>query len=79
MSKFEVELKTYEQKLPELLAQEGKFIVIKGDAIIGMYDTYSDALQAGYAKVGLEEFFVRQIAALPQMSYFSRDLVACPQ
>jgi hypothetical protein len=74
---LETELKTYEAKLPELIPHAGKFVVIKNSEVLGIFDTYQDALKAAYEKFGLEPFFVRQIAAVSQVSYFSRDIPAC--
>jgi hypothetical protein len=45
---YEKELDTYHLKLPELLAHEGEFAVIRGVTVLGSYDTYKDALKAGY-------------------------------
>jgi hypothetical protein len=74
---LEVEQHTYEAKKQELLANEGKFVVIKATEVLGVYDTYEDALKAAYSKYGLQSFFVRRIEAIPQISYFTRDLVSC--
>lgn len=46
---FQKELAVYEAKKRELLAEAaGKFIVIRGEELAGIWDTYEDALQAGY-------------------------------
>ena len=42
---LEKEIKTYEEKLPELLAHEGKFVLIHGDDVIGHFDSYAEALR----------------------------------
>jgi hypothetical protein len=76
---FERELQTYERERQALLEHEGKFVVIKGDELLGVFDTYADALQSGYARWKLESFLVKQIAAVEQVLWFSRDLDAsCP-
>lgn len=41
---LEREFATYQKKLPELLAQEGQFVVIHGTSVAGIWQTYSDAL-----------------------------------
>ena len=74
---LELELQTYEAKKQELLANEGKFVVAKATEVLGVYDTYEDALKAAYGKGKLEPFLVRRIEAIPQISYFIRDLVFC--
>lgn len=76
---LEQEMTTYEHNLPSLLEHEGKFAVIKGDEILGVYETYSDALEFGYDKCGLEDFMVKQISAVEPILYFTRDIGgACP-
>ena len=37
---LELELETYKRKLPELLDAEGKFVLIRGDEVAGVLDTY---------------------------------------
>ena len=70
------ELKTYEEHKQELLADEGKFVLIHGRDILGTYGTYEDALKIGYEKCKLKPFLVKQIQAVEQAHYFSRDLPA---
>lgn len=74
---FEVEQQTYESRKQELLANEGKFVVIKATEVLGVYGTYEDALKAAYGSYGLQPFFVRRIESIPQISYFTRDLTPC--
>jgi len=72
---YEKELETYQGQLPALLAtDEGKYAVIKNDAILGVYGTYEDALNAGYKEYGLVPFLVKQITAIEQIQYFTREL-----
>jgi hypothetical protein len=80
MDDLSTELNTYRTKLPTLLGQQGKFVLIKGDAIDGVYNTYAEAMTAGYSKHGLDKpFFVRKISPIEQVSFFSRDLGAACQ
>ncbi len=71
---LEKELETFHRELPGLLDQEGKFVVICGDQIVGIYVSYEDALKVGYEKCGLKQFLVKKIQAVEQAQYFSRDL-----
>lgn len=72
------ELKKYQENLPQLLPHEGKFVLICGDAVVGLYDSYEDALAIGYEKCGVEPFLVKKISSTEQISYFTRDLgTAC--
>jgi hypothetical protein len=60
-----------------LLAKQGKFVLIKGDEQAGIFDTYQDALAAGYSQFKLEPFLVKQIAPASQIAFFTRDITAC--
>ena len=75
---LEKEIETFNEKLPSLLADAGKFVVVCGEEIAGVYGTYEDALKTGYEKCGLKPFLVRKIQAVEQVQYFSRDIdVGC--
>ncbi len=75
---LEKELSVYETHLIDLLVNEGKFVLIFGEQIDGIFSDYEGALQAGYDKHGLEPFLVKQISRVEPIYYFSRDLSACP-
>lgn len=70
---LETELQTYEKHLPELLQEAGKYVLIKGSAVEGTYDSYTDALKAGYEKFKLDVFLVKQIAPVGTVMSFSRS------
>ena len=56
------ELKTYQEHLEELLqTASGKFVLIKGKEIAGLYDDKIDALNEGYRRYRLQGFFVQRI------------------
>ncbi len=74
---LEKEQHAYARAIESLLPQAGKFVVIGGDNVVGVYDTYSDALTAGYDKCGLEPFLVKQIQVIEQIQFFTRDIAAC--
>lgn len=44
----------------------GKFAVVKGDTLAGVFDTLDDALAAGARSYGLASFLVRQIGQTPE-------------
>ena len=77
MSKLDKEIETYNRLLPQLLPQQGKFVLIKGDEQAGTFDTYQDALTAGYTKYRLEPFLVKQITPAEQVAFFTRDFSLC--
>lgn len=79
MPAFETELKTFADNLPSLLSHDGKFVVIKGSEILGTYDSYGDALTAGYTKYGAgTPFLVQKIAPVQTVAFSTRAIVACP-
>lgn len=59
---IEQEIRTYLRELPRLLAegQEGRFVVIKGDEVLSVWDTFDDACQAGRERIPLGEAFLAQ-------------------
>lgn len=74
MSALERELDTYKKSLQSLMAQQGKFVVIHEDKIVGTFDSYADALKAGYDKVGTKPFLVKKISPDEHLAYFTRDV-----
>lgn len=73
------ELDTYDKELPNLMDRIGKFVLIKGDGLEGVYDTYEDALTAGYKSFGLTSFLVKRIEPAGQVAFISRALqLSCP-
>lgn len=74
---LELEVATYNRLLPTLMNDLGKFVLIKDGQLIDKYDTYQDALQAGYLKYGLERFLVKQVAPAGQVAFFTRAFTPC--
>jgi hypothetical protein len=75
MKNLEKEIKTYNSKLPELMANLGKFVLIHGEMVVGTFDTYGDAIKSGYENFADEAFLVKKIAPAEQIHFFTRDLV----
>jgi hypothetical protein len=71
---LEIEVATYNAKLPELLANEGKYVLIHADAVVDVYGTYEDAIKEGYARFRLSPFLVKQIQSVEQIHFISRFL-----
>jgi hypothetical protein len=71
---LEKELETYRRALPQLLSQEGKFVVVHQEEIAGIFGTYGDAVRAGYERFALDPFLAKQIEAVERVRTFSRDL-----
>lgn len=56
------ELNTYEQHRDELLeTAEGKFVLIHGTEVAGMYEAQMDAINEGYWRFGNVPFLVKHI------------------
>lgn len=73
---LEQELETYNRIHNTLINDIGKFIVIHHNEVIGIFDTYSDALKVGYDRCGNNSFLVKNIGFLPWDSvYITRNLV----
>ncbi len=69
---LEKELETYKAKLHELKESEGKFVLIQGEEIKGIYTSYEDAVKDGYKQFGLTPFLVKQIQTIEQVQFISR-------
>ncbi len=74
---LEKELAIYQERLPELKADEGKFVLIHGEEVVDIFTSYEDAIKAGYSQFGLKPFFVKQIHALEQAQFISRFTDPC--
>lgn len=68
------ELEVFKANLPNLLADEGKFALIVGKELVGVFSSYDDALKIGYEKAGLKPFLVKKISGTETIAYFSRDI-----
>ena len=58
-----LEWKTYRRELPGLLSQgqEGKFALIKGAKIVGIFETWDEGLRVGRERYLLQPFLVQPI------------------
>jgi len=72
---LENEIAFYNENLPDWLRQYRKrFVLIKGENLIGTFDTDSDALTEGARLFGRESFLVRRVeerqpnASLPALA-----------
>lgn len=73
---LEKELETYKNKLPELMAHQGKYVLIQGDKVVDTFSSYEDALKEGYKLFGVKSFLVKQILAVEPVFYFTRPITA---
>jgi hypothetical protein len=53
----------YKREMPRLLAegQEGRFALIKGDEVIGIWDSWQEAATVGRARFGMVPIMVQEI------------------
>jgi hypothetical protein len=59
---FEKELATFEATKDRLLTEAGgHYVLIRGDEIVGTYESYNDAVDEGYRHFGNVPFLVKQI------------------
>jgi hypothetical protein len=73
-------LETYEKNRLVLASQGvGRFVLIYLENIEGVWDTYEDALKAGYEKYGVDGgFLVKKILGpIDGIQFFTRDLGPC--
>ena len=60
-NRFEREWATYQANKPDLLRNEGSFVVIRGEQVLGVYPTMAQALESGTKAYSPEPFFVHKI------------------
>jgi len=66
---LELEIATYNKEKARLLSEgEGKYVVISKSEVLGVWDTYEDAIKDGYSRCGLEPFFVKQILYIDKIN-----------
>ncbi len=77
---IEQEWQTFQRELPRLLedpANQGKYVLIHGDAVDSIWPTLDAGLEAGYNRFGLKPFIVQEINANPEPQFFSRNVKPC--
>lgn len=67
---LEKERKYFEQNRKQWVARyPGKFVLIKGEELIGTFDKPEDALAEGARQFGLDSFLVRKIQEVDEPIY----------
>jgi len=75
------ELETYRRVLPGLLADPekvGKYVLIRGDELFGVYPTQNEAIEAGYDRFGVVPLLAKQIVEREEPLFFPRMINQCP-
>jgi len=68
---FAEERAFFAQMLPEWLAwYEGKWVVIKGRDLCGVYDTRETAFREGLKKYGYTDFLIQQVLKVQPVANF---------
>jgi len=76
MAVLETELKTYEENREKLLAEaEGKYVLIHGEDVLGVYESQMDAISAGYENLGEVPFLTKQILRVDEPIEFHPGLL----
>jgi hypothetical protein len=74
---LETEIAKYNELLPDLLAQgEGKYVVVAGERLVGIFETNDDAYTAGLEAVGVHPFLLRQILKVQPRAFLPSILVS---
>lgn len=74
---LDTEMATYRRLKPELLADPdkvGKYVLVKGEELLGIYPTRDEALLVGEERYLFEPFLVKQVVGVEPVYYFSRNL-----
>jgi hypothetical protein len=50
----------------------GKYVLIVGEEVVDYFSTYEDAIKAGYQKVGLKPFLVKQVQTVEPIQHVTR-------
>jgi hypothetical protein len=73
---FEREYETYEKHKPELLSKaKGKYVLIKGDEILGIFPRQFAAIDQGYKLLGRGPFFVKRIVEVEGPHNYEGEVV----
>jgi hypothetical protein len=71
---LEKELEVYKKELPNLLAQEGKYVLIYQEKVIDTFSSYEDAIKEGYKIAQLNVFLVKKIQSTEEVHFFTRNI-----
>ena len=73
---LEEELKTYEENKGDLVKKaNGKYVLIKGNAIIDILESEKDALRIGIERFGNAPFLVKKIEEVEQTQNYTSNLI----
>jgi hypothetical protein len=71
------ELRTFDEHRDELMGRAaGKYALVHGNEIVGLYDTEHDAIVEGYRRLGNVPFLVKVVAPVDVPEQFVSNLLA---
>lgn len=75
-AELEKEINTYFRVKGDYVADDvGNFLLIKGENVIGVFESENDALREGFERFGTEPFLVKQITELePELNFTANML-----
>jgi hypothetical protein len=75
-SPLKKELRTFSAHKRELLRRSsGKYVLVKGDRIVGTFDSELDAVHQGYERFGNVPFLVKQVVEVEVPLDFTSSLL----
>lgn len=70
------EIETYQENKAKLVVESnGKYVLIKGKTIVGIYESEKDALSEGIAKFGNVPFLVKKIEEIEQVHHYTSNIL----
>jgi hypothetical protein len=70
------ELQVYEAERSELVGKaKGKFVLIKDDKVVDIFDAKGDAIRQGYERFGNVPFLVKQVVEVDVPQNFVSNLL----
>jgi hypothetical protein len=72
---LEAEVQTYEKNRGQLVSKsEGKFVLIHGAEVAGVFESKIDAIKVGHQRFGRVPILVRQICSVDRPPQFASNL-----
>jgi hypothetical protein len=73
---LERELATFQANLPTLVEKHtGRYVLVHGEQVIGVWDAKAEALEEGYRRFNLEPFLVKRIVADEKPTFVPRGIL----
>ena len=74
---LEKEYKVYLSHLNKFIpAHQNKYVLIKGDKVVGFYGSYKEALRAGLKSFGNVPFFIKVVKKTEEVHFFHQGIMS---